>query len=85
MKYSMDISSRKNIVMEGITDRMYLEAGIKGLGISDEINNIPSNGVASIANVVSILFGWGWDYKVVLDYDSQGFTQYKRLLKSFGE
>ena len=45
--------------MEGITDRMYLEAGIKGLGISDEINNIPSNGVASIANVVSILFGWG--------------------------
>lgn len=85
MKYSMDISSRKNIVTEGITDRMYLEAGIKGLGISDEINIIPSNGAASIANVVSILLGWGCDYKVVLDYDSQGFTQYKRLLKSFGE
>lgn len=85
MKYSMDISSRKNIITEGITDRMYLEAGIKGLGISDEINIIPSNGAASITNVVSILFGWGCDYKVVLDYDSQGFTQYKRLIKSFGE
>ncbi len=85
MKYSIDISVRKNFVTEGITDRMYLEAGIKALNISDEINIIPSNGAAAIPNVVSILIGWGCDYKIVLDYDSEGFTQYKRLIKSFGE
>lgn len=85
MKYSIDISSRKNIITEGITDRMYLEAGIKELGILEEINIIPSNGVAAIPNIVSILIGWGCNYKILLDYDSEGFTQYKRLIKSFGE
>lgn len=85
MKYSTDISARMNIVTEGITDRMYLESGMKALNILEEINIIPSNGAAAIPNVVSILIGWGCDYKVVLDYDTEGFTQYKRLLKSFGE
>lgn len=85
MKYSMDIAAKKNIVTEGITDRMYLEAAIKEIGILDKVNIIPSNGAAAIQNVVSILIGWGCDYKVILDYDSEGFTQYKRLLKGFGE
>lgn len=85
MKYSMDISSRKNIVTEGITDRMYLEAGINEVGILDEVNIVPSNGVTTISNVVSILVGWGCDYRILLDYDSAGFTEYKRLLKGFGD
>jgi len=85
MKYSTDISARKNIITEGITDRMYLEAGIKALGVSEEINIIPSNGVAAISNIVSILIGWGCDYKIVLDYDKEGFTQYNRLIKGFGD
>ena len=85
MKYSTDIAARMNIVTEGITDRMYLESGMKALNILEEINIIPSNGAAAIPNVVSILIGWGCDYKVVLDYDVEGFTQYKRLIKSFGE
>lgn len=85
IKYSTDISARKNIITEGITDRMYLEAGIKALEISEEINIIPSNGVTAISNIVSILIGWGCDYKIVLDYDKEGFTQYYRLIKGFGD
>lgn len=85
MKHSIEMFSRNNIVTEGITDRMYLEAGIKSLGVIDDINIIPSNGASAIPNIVSILIGWGCDYKVVLDYDKEGFTQYKRLVNSFGE
>lgn len=85
MKYSTDIAARTIIITEGITDRMYLEAGKKALDISEQINFIPSNGVTAIPNIVSIMTGWGCDYKVVLDYDSEGFTVYNRLLKNFGQ
>lgn len=85
MKYSMDFSTKRNVVTEGITDRMYLEAAMISLGITDAINIIPSNGAAAIPNIVSILIGWGCDYKIILDYDTEGFTQYNRLLKGFGK
>ena len=85
MKYSIDIVSGKNIITEGITDRMYLEAGMKALNVRSPINYIPSNGVASVSNIVSIMIGWGCDYMVLLDYDQAGFTEYKKLVKHFGE
>lgn len=85
LKYSTDISSRLNVITEGITDRMYLEAGMHALNITENVNIIPSNGAAAIPNIISILIGWGCDYKIILDFDSEGFTQYNRLLKNFGE
>ena len=85
MKHSIDMASRMNIITEGITDRMYLEAGVKSLDIKEQMNFIPCNGASAIPNIVSILIGWGCNYRVLLDYDSQGFTQYKKLIKAFGE
>ena len=72
-----------NIVVEGPTDCMYISAMLKYFHISDadRPNIIPSAGVDNVNRVVSILIGWGCDYKVILDYDTQGYKQYKLLTK----
>lgn len=85
LRYMMYVAENKTIVTEGITDRMYLEAGMKILDIDEKINFIPSNGAASVPNIASILVGWGCSFLILLDYDREGFTQYNKIIKNFGE
>ena len=71
-----------NVVVEGVTDSMYFTAMLMYLGVetTNFPNIIPCAGVDNVNLVVSILIGWGCDYRVVLDYDKQGYSQYKKLV-----
>lgn len=75
-----------NIVVEGVTDCMYLTAMLKYFNIDHEKkpNIIPCVGVDSVHLLVSILIGWGCEYKVVVDYDTQGYNQYKKITSKSG-
>ena len=82
LKYNIGPQYEKlNLVVEGVTDCMYLTAMMKHLEITEENkpNIIPCVGVDAIHLMVSILIGWGCKYKVVLDYDSQGYNQFKKI------
>ena len=82
LKYNIGPQYEKlNLVVEGVTDCMYLTAMMKHLGITEENkpNIIPCVGVDAVHLMVSILIGWGCKYKVVLDYDSQGYNQFKKI------
>ena len=72
-----------NIVTEGITDYMYFTAMLYYLDVSEEKMPyiIPSVGAGNVNVVVSILIGWGCDYKVILDYDKAGFVECDKLIE----
>ena len=86
LKFQIGPSSRCNLITEGIVDKLYLEAMITVLGIPKkrQRNIIPSVGADNILNIVSILIGWGCDFRVLLDYDKKGFTVRAKLLKEYG-
>lgn len=82
MKFSIgNMSSRKNIITEGITDYMYISSIIEYLKISDRPYIIPSAGVGNINRIASILLGWGCEFKIIVDYDNAGNKEYKLLNK----
>lgn len=70
-----------SIITEGISDYFYLKAYFLQKGIN-EYHIIPSTSVDNIKNIVSILFGWGCQFKIVLDQDTQGRGAYDVLTKS---
>lgn len=81
LKYNLGPhSDMLNIVTEGITDYMYINAMIHYLNIED-IYILPSSGAENVPNIVSILMGWGVDFKALLDYDSEGNKAVKKLAK----
>lgn len=75
-----------NIVVEGVTDCMYITAMLNYFNVKDveRPNIIPCAGVDNVNLVVSILIGWGCEYRVVLDYDNQGYTQYDLIVRKTG-
>lgn len=85
--YSLfDGQNRFNVVVEGITDNYYLDAFKKLFGFEDRIFFLPSCGVDNAKSVVSILIGWGDNYRCVIDDDpAQGRKVYNDLKKSFFE
>lgn len=83
MDFDININSAKrNVITEGITDYMYIKAMLKYLEVKDETYIIPSAGVDKINRIASILLGWGLDFKVVVDYDTQGKNEYKKLVNN---
>lgn len=77
--------SKLNIVVEGVTDCMYITSMMNYLKIEEEKRPyiIPCVGVDAVHLMVSILIGWGCDYKVIVDYDPQGYNQYKKITQKF--
>ena len=73
-----------NIVTEGITDYMYFTAMLDYLGVEEEQRPyiLPSVGAGNVNALVSILIGWGCNYKVVLDYDKAGVIECNKLIDS---
>jgi AAA15 family ATPase/GTPase len=63
----IDLRHNKNVIVEGITDKYYLEAFTKLLNINFDYNIIPATGHENIKNIVSILLGWGCAFKVIID------------------
>lgn len=68
-----------NIITEGISDYHYLRGYFIQKGIND-INIIPSSSVDNIHNIASILIGWGYKFKIILDQDNAGRGQQKVLI-----
>ncbi len=73
--------NKLNIITEGFSDKLYLSRFIEMFDIYEQPFIIPSVGATSVYNVASILLGWGVDFKVLLDYDREGYNAYKQLLK----
>ena len=74
----MDIE-KINIITEGISDYNYIRAFLIQKEYKKEYNIIPSSSASNIHNLVSILIGWGYNYKIILDQDKAGREQYKIL------
>lgn len=63
----MDLSHNQNVIVEGITDKYYIEAFAKLLNIELGSNIIPATGHENIKNIASILLGWGYGFKAIID------------------
>ena len=82
-KYNFGPSSnKKNIVVEGPSDYNYVQAYLfqKKLTSQNMPYILPSMGVDNINRIVSILIGWGCNYAIILDNDTQGRKEGKKLL-----
>ena len=72
-------SQEVNIITEGISDYNYIK-GYFLLTKEKMPNIIPSTSVDNIHNIVSILIGWGCNFKIIMDQDNSGRGQYKVLI-----
>ena len=71
-----------NVIVEGITDQIYLQTMIKKLDFDDsKIHIIPSTGAENIKHLCSILLGWGFRFVALFDYDNEGKKCCKELEK----
>lgn len=61
-----------NIVVEGMSDYIYLTTMAKVLKINKPFIIIPAVGASNCVHIGSILHGWGCPYIVVFDYDNEG-------------
>lgn len=85
INYNFGPSSEKiNLVVEGITDYYYLSSFMDYLKLKEEFrpNIIPCIGVTNESNIVSILTGWGYDYKCLFDNDKDGVAVFNEIKKS---
>lgn len=73
---------RINVITEGITDAIYLNAMADYLEKSD-FAFIPSVGAGNTPLLASILSGWGETYKVLLDGDEQGNTVFSTFANKY--
>ncbi|MBI3160748.1 MAG: AAA family ATPase [Chloroflexi bacterium] len=79
-------ANKFNVVVEGISDHYYLSAFQKILRKDARIRFVPACGVDNVKHVVSILIGWGCNYKAVMDDDpQQGRKAYDLLKRHFFE
>lgn len=77
-------AQKLNVVTEGITDYMYYTAMLYYLNVAEENMPyiIPAVGAGNINVIVSILIGWGCDFKIILDYDKAGFVECDKLIEN---
>ena len=83
---SLISADRKNVLVEGVTDHYYFSAFRKLLNKSDKLFFIPACGVNNVPSLASVLIGWGFNFKAVLDQDPRsGRKAYSLLKKEFYE
>lgn len=75
------VSEKTNLLVEGVTDRMYLSAMIKCLdvGFEKDIVVIPCCGASTVHNVFSILYGWGFPAIALVDNDAAGIREEENI------
>lgn len=80
-------STRRNLITEGITDDYYCKAMFKCCNISEENQPfiIPACSADNIPNILAILLGWGYNFRVLLDNDTKGKSVFAQLKKGLGE
>lgn len=72
-----------NLIVEGITDYYYIKSMMNYMKLfaKNEINIIPCIGATNESAILSILFGWGCEFKCLLDNDSEGIKNYGKIKK----
>jgi predicted ATP-dependent endonuclease of OLD family len=80
-------SKYKNILIEGISDYYYFTGMrhylLDELPDLDDVRFIPSVGATQISNIVVLLLGWGIEFEILLDNDSEGDRVAKELENDF--
>jgi predicted ATP-dependent endonuclease of OLD family len=83
---TLSFSPTSNILLEGMSDYYYLQAMRKYLGakcvIGIDVQFIPNVGADQIPNMAALLFGWGVDFKVLLDNDTKGSSVANKLMNN---
>lgn len=72
---------KMNIVIEGVSDYIYISTLAKQLGYNEKFSFIPSVGATNCINICTILFGWGCPFYAVFDYDNEGVTKGGEVLR----
>lgn len=80
LKFNLGPNKNNNLITEGISDYMYIKAMMFYLNINQDYSVIPSTGVSKIDKLVSILIGWGYNFKILFDFDKAGYDEYKEIV-----
>jgi hypothetical protein len=75
------IDKKNSIVLEGLSDYLYLITFKKLFNYQQELNFIPCVGAGSVPHVGGILFGWSIEPIFILDNDRNGSLAKNKLLK----
>jgi len=75
--------NKLNLVVEGITDYLYITSVLEYFKVDEKLRPyiLPCIGASSENRIVTILIGWGYNYKCLLDSDKPGRDEKKRLEK----
>ena len=75
--------NKLNLVVEGITDYLYITSILEYFKVDEKLRPyiLPCIGASSENRIVTILIGWGYNYKCLLDSDKPGRDEKKRLEK----
>lgn len=76
--------SRKNVIVEGISDFYYFCAFKKLLRRTDDYSFIPSQGAQNSHLVMELCMGWNIDWQLVFDDDKESKDAKKKIEKQFG-
>lgn len=72
-----------NIVVEGMSDYIYITTMAKILGIDlNQYTFIPSVGATNCVNICAILHGWGCKYIALFDYDKEGVESGGEIMRN---
>ncbi len=85
LSLGLDIAKNNNIIFEGITDYYYVLAMAKVLDyqFTAPVHWIPGTGATKTTILTSLMLGWGLDYCIVLDNDTQGKRTRQKLEREF--
>lgn len=76
------IQQENNVILEDITTYYYLTAFLKLIDFNKKIYFLPATDVSNVGNLVNLLLGWGLDYVVITDDDTEGRELYDDLKKN---
>ncbi len=73
------IQQKNNVVLEDITAYYYLSAFMKLRKPTKKVYLLPATDVSNVGNLVNLLLGWGLDFVVVTEGDSEGIELFGEL------
>ena len=71
-----------NVLVEGITDKIILDAMNKVL-YNKKVNFIPCGGASNLKNVLSLMVGFNYDFIIFFDADKPGIKEAENISKNF--
>lgn len=81
LSHQQVIKKRNNVLLEEISAFYYLHAFWKLANSTQEVQFIPTSGVANVPIYANCFLGWGIDFAVVVDDESSGRQVYNQMKK----